>query len=133
MKGLRSFQLKGRLDYGIIKVSIICFRVYFKICRERKREAKATINHILNMSNITDEMFEEAVANLKSHARIALHFHPDRLDSNMRNIAEALLEQGRYKVSLKHCYLTEAYLLILAVNVTFGKREYLEAHISLRA
>lgn len=45
------------------------------------------------MSNITDEIFEEAVANLKSHARIALHFHPDRLDSNMRNIAEALLEQ----------------------------------------
>ena len=30
-----------------------------------KTWAKATINHILNMSNITDEIFEEAVANLK--------------------------------------------------------------------
>ena len=49
------------------------------------------------MCNITDEIFEEAVANLKSHARIALHFHPDRLDSSMKSIAEALFEQGIYK------------------------------------
>ena len=46
------------------------------------------------MSNITDEIFEEAVANLKSHARIALHFHPDRLDSSKKSVAEALFEQG---------------------------------------
>ncbi|TPV45792.1 DUF3626 domain-containing protein [Bacillus dicomae] len=68
-----------------------------KYAENEKHEAKATINHILNMCNITDEMFEKAVANLKSQARIALHFHPDRLDSNMKNIAEALLEQGIYK------------------------------------
>ena len=42
-----------------------------KYAENEKREAKATINHILNMSNITDEIFEEAVANLKSHARIS--------------------------------------------------------------
>ena len=49
------------------------------------------------MSNITDEIFEEAVANLKSHARIALHFHPHRLDSSKKSVAEALFEQGVYK------------------------------------
>ena len=68
-----------------------------KYAENEKREAKATINHILNMCNITDEIFEEAVANLKSHARIALHFHPDRLDSSMKSVAEALFEQGIYK------------------------------------
>ncbi|MED3444325.1 hypothetical protein CON34_06660 [Bacillus thuringiensis] len=68
-----------------------------KYAENEKREAKATINHILKMSNITDEIFEEAVANLKSHARIALHFHPDRLDSSMKSVAEALFEQGVYK------------------------------------
>ncbi|MEJ9115735.1 DUF3626 domain-containing protein [Bacillus paramobilis] len=68
-----------------------------KYAENEKHGAKATINHILNMSNITEEMFEEAVVNLKSHARIALHFHPDRLDSNMKSIAEALFEQGIYK------------------------------------
>ena len=68
-----------------------------KYAENEKREAKATINHILKMSNITDEIFEEAVANLKSHARIALHFHPDRLDSSKKSVAEALFEQGVYK------------------------------------
>ena len=85
------------------------------------------------MSNITDEIFEEAVANLKSHARIALHFHPDRLDSNMRNIAEALLEQGRYKSQFETLLSNGSVSAYPAVNVTFGKREYLEGHISLRA
>ncbi|MDR4458522.1 DUF3626 domain-containing protein, partial [Bacillus tropicus] len=47
--------------------------------------------------NSTDEIGEEVVANLKSHARIALHFHPDRLDSSRKSVAEALLEQGIYK------------------------------------
>ncbi len=65
--------------------------------RMKNVSMKATINHILNMCNITDEIFEEAVANLKSHARIALHFHPDRLDSSMKSVAEALFEQGIYK------------------------------------
>ncbi|HDR7793119.1 TPA: DUF3626 domain-containing protein [Bacillus luti] len=68
-----------------------------KYAENEKHEAKATINHILKMSNITEEMFEKAVINLKSNARIALHFHPDRLDSNMNNVAEALFEQGIYK------------------------------------
>lgn len=78
--------------------SQLCALEYIsKYAENEKREAKATINHILKMSNITDEMFEEAVVHLKSNARIALHFHPDRLDSNMKNIAEALFEQGIYK------------------------------------
>ena len=78
--------------------SQLCALEYIsKYAENEKRGAKATINHILKMSNITDEMFEEAVVKLKSNARIALHFHPDRLDSNMKNIAEALFEQGIYK------------------------------------
>jgi len=62
-----------------------------------KNNAKATIKHILQMSNITSEIFEDAVDKLKAHAKVALHFHPDRPDSSMKSIAEALLEQGIYK------------------------------------
>ncbi|MGM7722290.1 DUF3626 domain-containing protein [Metabacillus sp. Hm71] len=65
--------------------------------RNNKQEAKSTINHILKMSNIPRELFENAVVKLKKHARIALHFHPDRPDSTMKSVAEALLEQGIYK------------------------------------
>ena len=125
--------MKGEIDYGIIKVSTICFRIYFKICRERKREAKATINHILNMSNITDEIFEEAVANLKSHARIALHFHPDRLDSNMRNIAEALLEQGRYKSQFETLLSNGSVSAYPGGERDLWEKRIFEGHTSLRA
>lgn len=65
--------------------------------RNHKLEAKQTINHILKMSNISDELFENAVDKLKAHAKIGLHFHPDRPNSTMKIVAEALLEQGIYK------------------------------------
>lgn len=65
--------------------------------RHRKNEAEQTISHILLMSNVERRTFEEAVAKLKKHARVALHFHPDRPDPMMKSVAEALLEQGIYK------------------------------------
>ena len=46
------------------------------------------------MSNISTEVFDKAILNLKQNARIALHFHPDRPDSNMKTVAKAHLEQG---------------------------------------
>lgn len=65
--------------------------------RGRINEAARTIHEILQMSDIDQEAFEDAVAKIKSHARIALHFHPDRLDPVKKSVAEALLEQGVYK------------------------------------
>src|SRR5690625_6204566 len=49
------------------------------------------------MTNIDHNKFEAAIINLKAKARVALHFHPDRLNISMRCVAEALLEQGKYK------------------------------------
>jgi len=49
------------------------------------------------MSNVEWKTFEEASAKLKTHARVAVHFHPDRPDPTMKSVAEALLEQGYYK------------------------------------
>ncbi|MBP1966702.1 hypothetical protein J2Z65_005962 [Paenibacillus aceris] len=49
------------------------------------------------MSNIAFDTFEDTVAKLKAHAKVALHFHPDRPDPTMKSVAEALLEQGIYK------------------------------------
>lgn len=65
--------------------------------RGRKSEAKQTIKDILKMSDIGMETFDEAVEKIKSHARVALHFHPDRPDPDMKTVAEALLEQGTYR------------------------------------
>lgn len=49
------------------------------------------------MSNIPREAFDTAVDRLKAHARVALHFHPDRPCPDTRSVAEALLDQGVYK------------------------------------
>lgn len=65
--------------------------------RSHKAEADETIHHILRMSNISMDLFEKAVGSLKANARIGLHFHPDRPVSDMKSVAEALLDQGMYK------------------------------------
>lgn len=68
-----------------------------KYARDHKFEAEAIINHILKMSNISENTFKNAVFNLKFNTRIGLHFHPDRPDSTLKTVAEALFEQGIYK------------------------------------
>jgi len=65
--------------------------------RHRKSGAGKAIDEVLYMSGIASETLEAAVGKIKSHAMVALHFHPDRPDREMKTVAEALLEQGIYK------------------------------------
>lgn len=62
-----------------------------------KEEARQEIREILQMANIASGTCEAAIDKLKAHARIAMHFHPDRPDPMMRSVAEAMLQQGLYK------------------------------------
>ena len=65
--------------------------------RERKAQARQAIGEVLQMANIPWKTYEQAVAKIKSHARVALHFHPDRPTGKMQSVAQALLEQGVYR------------------------------------
>jgi hypothetical protein len=65
--------------------------------RSRQSDAELVIHEILQMSNIPRTVFDSAVDRLKTYARVALHFHPDRPDLDLRPIAAALLDQGIYK------------------------------------
>ena len=65
--------------------------------KTRKKDALKSIEHILKMSNISFNSFDYAISQLKLHGKVAVHFHPDRLDSKMKSVAENLLEQGIYK------------------------------------
>ena len=49
------------------------------------------------MSNIAHDALEQALASIRRHARVALHFHPDRPDAEQRTVAENLLACGIYK------------------------------------
>lgn len=62
-----------------------------------KHDARAVMNHILAISNISEGTFENAVSNLKFNARIGLHFHPDRPDFTLKSVAQSLFKQGIYK------------------------------------
>ncbi|MFN8670907.1 MAG: DUF3626 domain-containing protein [Candidatus Sericytochromatia bacterium] len=62
-----------------------------------KKESLEQINYILKMSNISDKIFEKAIFNIKEHAKVCIHFHPDRLASNFKTIIENLLIDGVYK------------------------------------
>jgi hypothetical protein len=49
------------------------------------------------MSNIAARDLERAAKAIRQHARVTLHFHPDRPDDQHRTVAEDLLAGGVYK------------------------------------
>jgi hypothetical protein len=65
--------------------------------RARNELARTTLAEVCAMSNIAHAELEHARANIREHARIALHFHPDRPDAEHRSVAQNLLAQGIYK------------------------------------
>jgi hypothetical protein len=65
--------------------------------RSRQAAARATLAEVAAMSNLSPESVARGLASIKEHARIALSFHPDRLDAEFRTVAEGLLQSGLYK------------------------------------
>ncbi len=43
-----------------------------------KPQATAIIHHVRKMTNIPLEQFDQAISNLKNHAQLCLHFHPEQ-------------------------------------------------------
>jgi hypothetical protein len=64
-------------------------------------DAQATLQHIYRMSNLSTTALDETKATIRKHAKVALHFHPDRPTKSstgqVRLVARALLEDGTYK------------------------------------
>ena len=65
--------------------------------RARQSMASSKIAHVLKMSNLPSSDIDEAIASIRQHARVGLHFHPDRLNPSGRSVAEMLLTEGYYK------------------------------------
>ncbi|EGR51602.1 uncharacterized protein TRIREDRAFT_103442 [Trichoderma reesei QM6a] len=60
-------------------------------------DALANISHILRMSNIPITKLDDIRKTIVQHARVALHFHPDRPSRSGRTVVESLLEDGTYR------------------------------------
>ena len=59
--------------------------------------ARSRINESLRRARCDDAKYDEALAALQQHARVIVHFHPDRLDVTKRPVAAALLDEGVYR------------------------------------
>jgi len=55
--------------------------------QKNKHESDSTIAEIVRMCNLDKSTLDRAVTKLKTHARVALHFHPDRPDPTMTSVA----------------------------------------------
>jgi hypothetical protein len=54
-------------------------------------------DHICRMSDIPPEDLRDVLSYIRSNARVALHFHPDRPCARGETVAQSLLRQGRYR------------------------------------
>ncbi|EGM70935.1 DUF3626 domain-containing protein [Shewanella sp. HN-41] len=68
-----------------------------RLARGRSEQAVAVIKNVQLMSNIPMHEMQLALKQLLSCGRIALHFHPDRIDSRGLTVAEGLLRDGQYR------------------------------------
>ena len=65
--------------------------------RGREAAALSSIAGIFERAAYRLENYSEAIELVRQHARIVLHFHPDRLGRMPGNVAESLLRDGVYR------------------------------------
>ena len=57
--------------------------------------ARDTFGKILGLGNL--EALDDATRAIRDHARVVLHFHPDRLDREGHCVVESFLQEGLYR------------------------------------
>lgn len=65
--------------------------------RRNRSRALENLGDILHQAGVEQSAFDEAMVALRNHARVQLHFHPDRLSSSGASVAEVLLLDGCYR------------------------------------
>lgn len=65
--------------------------------REREAVSSAYIAEVLHRSGSEISSYRAAMECVRLHARVAIHFHPDRLGTKRVPVAQALLQEGVYR------------------------------------
>jgi len=65
--------------------------------RDREGDALSSIASVFERAGCALGNYSEAIESARQHARIVLHFHPDRLGRKTTNVAETLLSEGVYR------------------------------------
>ena len=72
------------------------WRHVIDVVRNRQADARTRAKRILRNAGCTPLMLDTAMDCVRRHARVVLHFHPDRIGVKPMTVAEALLEDGQY-------------------------------------
>jgi Protein of unknown function (DUF3626) len=65
--------------------------------RREEVGARARVSAFLTRAGCAPDNYSEAMECVRLHARVVLHFHPDRFGLKRTTVAEALLKEGRYR------------------------------------
>jgi len=86
---------RGEIE-GLSTAQSAALRTVEEMASRREADARVRLTRDLRSCECTDEMFEEAMRSIRAHARVAVHFHPDRFGLKPITVAESLLKEGFY-------------------------------------
>jgi hypothetical protein len=67
------------------------------LVRRKQRASRRRVDEALQRARCVTKTYDEAMDCVRVHARVVLHFHPDRLGNKPMTVAEALLSDGIYR------------------------------------
>ena len=67
------------------------------VTTSRRAAARHRATNIVRNAQCSETMLDAAIETIRRHARVVLHFHPDRIGVKPVTVAEALLEDGQYR------------------------------------
>jgi hypothetical protein len=73
------------------------WRFIHKTVDRCQANGSATIARVLASCSCPHSRFDAAVEAMRQHARVVLHFHPDRIGVKPITVVEALLAEGQYR------------------------------------
>ena len=66
----------------------------YETALSRRTQARQTLTDIFQMSDLAADALPKLTSSLQTHARVAIHFHPDRLVRGGETVAASLLATG---------------------------------------
>ena len=94
---LMALSAHDRVLSGLSASQSAALRHVEMILQQKKGNARARLANLLTGSGCDAEDYDEALRCIGTHARVVLHFHPDRFDVRSTTVAEGLLGDGVYR------------------------------------
>ena len=77
---------------GLSMAQRAALRTVEEIASRLEPDAYRRLTADLQGCGCTEEIFEEAMKSIRAHARVVVHFHPDRFGLKPTTVAESLLK-----------------------------------------